>query len=106
MKVRYYPETDSLYIKLKSTASVESYEVCDGLVIDLDNSGAAVGLEIEHLSYFTMNSGAEVGLEIHRREPTDDGPVAAFGVDLEILRNFVEGLAIQETVGNLARQPA
>ena len=106
MKVRYYPETDSLYIELKGAASVESYEVCDGLVVDLDNGGVAVGLEIEHLSYFTMNSGAEVGLEIHRRDPTDAMSVSAFGVDLEKLRNFVEGLAIQETVGDLARQPA
>lgn len=107
MKVRYYPETDSLYIELKDVASVESYEVCDGLVVDLDSGGAAVGLEIEHLSYFTMNSGAEVGLEIQRRNQADDDvSVAAFGVDLEILRNFVEGLAIQETVNDLARQLA
>ena len=104
MKVNYYPETDSLYVELKNSASVESYELCDGLVVDLDDSGAAVGLEIEHLSYFTVNSGAEIGLEIQRRDQTDDASVAAFGVDLEILRNFVEGLAIQETVDNLARQ--
>ncbi len=106
MKVNYYPETDSLYIELKNSASVESYELCDGLVVDLDDSGAAVGLEIEDLAFFTMSAGAEVGLEIHRRDPTDDGSVAAFGVDLDILRNFVEGLAIQETVDNLALQLA
>lgn len=106
MKVHYYPETDSLYIELKDVASVESHEVCDGLVVDLGSDGAAVGLEIEHLSYFTMNSGAEVGLEIHRRDPTDDEAIAAFGVDLEILRSFVESLGIQETVDDLARQLA
>ena len=106
MKVRYYPETDSLYIELKGATSAESYEVRDGLVVDLDNGGVAVGLEIEHLSYFTMNSGTEVGLEIHRGDPTDDASVAAFGVDLEMLHNFVEGLAIQETVDDLIRQPA
>ena len=106
MKVRYYPETDSLYIELKDAASVESYEVCDGLVVDLDNGGSAVGLEIEHLSHFTMNSGAEVGLDIQRRDSTDDVPVAAFGVDLEILRSFVEGLSIPGTADDLARQLA
>lgn len=106
MKVRYYPETDSLYIELKGAASAESYEVCDGLVVDLDNGGVAVGLEIEHLSHFTMNSGTEVGLEINRRDPTDDASIAAFGVDLEMLHNFVAGLAIQETVDDLIRQPA
>ena len=96
MKVRYYPETDSLYIELKDVASVESYEVSDGLVVDIDKGGAAVGLEIEHLSYFTTNSGADLGLEIHRRDVADSMSVAAFGVDLEVLRNFVDGLAIQE----------
>ena len=106
MKVRYYPETDSLYIDLKDAVSVESYEICDGLVVDLDGNGVAAGLEIEHLSYFTMKSGAEVGLEIHRRSDLDHGSVDAFGIDLEILRNFVDGLAIQETVDDLARQPA
>lgn len=106
MKVRYYPETDSLYIKLNGAASVESYEICDGLVVDLDNSGVAIGLEIEHLSYFTMSAGAEVGLEIYRRRDCDDGSVVAFGIDLEALRSFVDGLAIQATVDSLARQPA
>ena len=106
MKVRYYPETDSLYIELEDAASVESYEVCDGLVVDLDDRGVAVGLEVEHLSYFTKNSGAEVGLEIHHRNPRDAVSIAAFGVDLDILRNFVEGLAIREVVEDLARQPA
>ena len=106
MKLHYYPETDSLYIKLKGAASVESYEIRDGLVVDLDSSGLAVGLEIEHLSYFTRNSEAEVGLEIHRREDSDHGTVAAFGVDLEMLCNFVDGLTIQEPVDHLARQPA
>ena len=106
MKVNYYPETDSLYIELKSSASVESYELCDGLVVDLDDSGVAVGLEIEHLSFFTMSAGADVGLEIHRRDPTDDGSVSAFGVDLEALRCFVDSPAIQESVGGSARQSA
>ena len=107
MKVHYYPETDSLYIELKGTASARSYEVCDGLVVDLDNGGAAVGgWKIEHLSFFTMNSGAEVGLEIHRHGSTDASSIAAFGVDLEILRSFVESLGIRETVDDLARQLA
>ena len=107
MEIRYYPETDSLYIELlKGATSVKSYEVCDGLVVDIDSSGVAVGLEIEHLSHFTMNSGAEVGLDIQRRDSTDDAAVAAFGVDLEIVRNFVEGLSIPGTADHLTRRPA
>ena len=106
MKVRYYPETDSLYIELKDNASVESYEVSNGLVVDIDNGGVAVGLEIEHLSYFTMNSGAELGLEIQRHDPTNGTAVAVFSVDFEVLRDFVEGLEIQVTVDGLVRQLA
>ena len=106
MKMRYYPETDSLYLELHGAPSVESYEVRDGLVVDLDNDGAAVGVEIEHLSYFAMGSDTEIGLEIHRESDGHNGAVVAFGVDLELLRDFVDGLAIQETVDDLARQPA
>ena len=107
MKLHYYPETDSLYIKLlKNAASVESYEVRDGLVVDLDSKGMAVGLEMEHFSYFIANSGADVGLEIQRRPDCDDGSAVAFSVDLEALHNFVDGLEIQETVNDLASQPA
>ena len=106
MKVNYYPETDSLYIELKCSVGVESYEHCDGLVVDLDDSGVAVGLEMEHLSFFAMSAGAEVGLEIHRRDPTDDGYVSEFGVDVEALRCFVDSLALQESVGGSARQSA
>jgi len=107
MKLQYYPETDSLYIQLlKSAASVESYEVRDGLVVDLDDSGVAVGLEMEHLSYFIANSGADIGLEIQRRPDCDNGSAVAFSVDFEALHSFVDGLAIQETVDDLLRQPA
>ena len=106
MKARYYPETDSLYIELKEDVSVESYEISDGLVVDVDNVGAVLGLEIEHLSCFTTNSGAQLGLEIHRRNPADNTSVTAFGVDFEVLRDFVEGLAIQERVDDLAGQLA
>ena len=47
MKLKYYPETDTLYIELKETPSVESEEIADGVVLDYDNSGEIVGIEIE-----------------------------------------------------------
>jgi len=46
----YYPETDSLYIELKSTPGAETREVVDGLVVDLDEKGDVVGFDIDHAS--------------------------------------------------------
>jgi uncharacterized protein YuzE len=47
MKLHYYPETDSLYIELKSTPGTETREVTDGLVVDLDERGEVVGFDID-----------------------------------------------------------
>jgi uncharacterized protein YuzE len=47
MKLHYYPETDSLYIELKSTPGSETREVADGLVVDLDEQGEVVGFDID-----------------------------------------------------------
>jgi uncharacterized protein YuzE len=50
MKLHYYPETDSLYIELKSTPGIEAREIVEGLVVDLDAKGEVVGLDIDHAS--------------------------------------------------------
>jgi uncharacterized protein YuzE len=50
MKLHYYPETDSLYIELKSTPGAETREIVEGLVVDLDANGDVVGLDIDHAS--------------------------------------------------------
>jgi len=50
MKLHYYPETDSLYIDLSSKPSVDSREVADGVVMDLDEQGNIVGIDIQHAS--------------------------------------------------------
>jgi uncharacterized protein YuzE len=50
MKLHYYPETDSLYIDLNSRPSVDSREVTDGLVVDFDEQGNVVGIDIDHAS--------------------------------------------------------
>ena len=50
MKVFYYPETDTFYIELKDTPSVESEEIADGVVVEYDENGEVVGIEIEHAS--------------------------------------------------------
>jgi uncharacterized protein YuzE len=50
MKLHYYPETDSLYIELKSTPGVEARQIVEGLVVDLDAQGDVVGFDIDHAS--------------------------------------------------------
>src|SRR5262249_46303583 len=50
MKLHYYPETDSLYIELKSGPGAESREIVEGLVVDLDARGEVVGFDIDHAS--------------------------------------------------------
>jgi len=50
MKLHYYPETDSLYIDLAARPSVDSQEIGDGLVVDYDENGKIVGLDIQDAS--------------------------------------------------------
>jgi uncharacterized protein YuzE len=50
MKLHYYPETDSLYIELKSAPGTEAREIVEGLVVDLDAKGEVVGFDIDHAS--------------------------------------------------------
>lgn len=50
MKLHYYPETDSLYIELKPGAGVETKEIADGLLVDLDAAGEVVGFDLESAS--------------------------------------------------------
>jgi len=50
MKLHYYPETDSLYIELKSSPGVEMREIVEGLVVDLDAKGDVVDFDIDHAS--------------------------------------------------------
>ncbi len=50
MKLNYYPETDSLYIDLSEKTSVESKEISEGIVLDYDEVGNLVGIDIDNAS--------------------------------------------------------
>ena len=50
MKLHYYPDTDSLYIDLSSRPSADSREVARGVVLDFDEEGNLVGIDIDHTS--------------------------------------------------------
>lgn len=49
-RVNYHPETDSLYIDLSEATSVESREVSEGVVLDYDETGNLVGIDIDNAS--------------------------------------------------------
>ena len=50
MRLSYDPETDSLYIHLTENPSKDSDEVADGVVLDFDESGGLVGIDVQHAS--------------------------------------------------------
>lgn len=50
MKLKYYPDTDSLYIDLSEKPSTESREVSEGVVLDYDKQGNLVGIDIDNAS--------------------------------------------------------
>ena len=56
MKLKYYKETDSLYIDLSENTSIESKEVSEGIVLDYDANGNLVGIDID-------NATSKVALE-------------------------------------------
>lgn len=50
MKLHYYPETDSLYIELRTEPGTETREVAAGLNVDLNAAGEVVGFDIDAAS--------------------------------------------------------
>ena len=64
MKVDYFPDTDTLYIGLTEVPSTESEEVAPGVVIDLDENGSIVGIEIDPASSVTNAKLLETNLPV------------------------------------------
>jgi uncharacterized protein YuzE len=50
MKFHYYPETDSLYISLIDRPGFDAQEVAPGIVLDFDQSGRVIGIDIDRAS--------------------------------------------------------
>ena len=46
MRIRYSPDVDALYISLRDVDISESDEISNGVVVDYDNDGNIVGIEI------------------------------------------------------------
>lgn len=50
MTLNYHADTDSLYIDLSETPGAESREISDGVVLDYDDAGNLIGIDIDHAS--------------------------------------------------------
>jgi uncharacterized protein YuzE len=50
VKLNYYPDSDSLYIDFSARPSAESREVSEGVVLDYDENGDPVGIDIDNAS--------------------------------------------------------
>lgn len=60
MRIKYYKDTDSLYIDLSEKSSKESLEVTPGIVIDFDENNNIVGIDIDRASQILNLSQFEV----------------------------------------------
>jgi uncharacterized protein YuzE len=50
MRIEYFPETDTLSIDLTGTPGLDTREIAEGLVIDLDADGRPVAIDIDQAS--------------------------------------------------------
>lgn len=50
MKLHYYADTDSLYIELRDRPGADVREVGEGIVVDVDEDGSPVGIDIDGAS--------------------------------------------------------
>lgn len=50
MRLSYHRETDSLYIHLSDRPGADASEVAEGVVLDFDEAGALVGIDVQHAS--------------------------------------------------------
>jgi uncharacterized protein YuzE len=51
MKINYYPETDSFYIRFSDQESAESLEISEGVVVNYDETGKLVGMNIDNATH-------------------------------------------------------
>ena len=56
MKLKVDHEADALYLSLSEAPAAESEEVAPGIIVDYDEQGHAVGIEMLHLSKRAKNA--------------------------------------------------
>lgn len=51
MKIRYFEDTDTLYIELKAGAVAETRDLDENTLVDVDGSGQMLAITIEHAQH-------------------------------------------------------
>ena len=64
MKIRYFPDTDTLYIALAERNRSSSEAISDNLIVDFDAQGRPVGVTLEHYSLISDSIAIETLLPI------------------------------------------
>lgn len=77
MRITYDPESDALYIELRSGQAEDSVDLEDGVTADLDGDGHVIGVEIldaeERLGAEALSTVAIEHLPFTPREPAAAG---------------------------------
>ncbi|MBE9242374.1 DUF2283 domain-containing protein [Synechocystis salina] len=63
MKLTVNKDDDALYLRLDDSKIVESEEIKDGIILDYNEAGQVVGIEILYLSQKTSNPLQQILLE-------------------------------------------
>ena len=50
MKMNYYDDTDTLYIEFKESDVVETKDLDENTLLDLDKNGQIISITVEHAS--------------------------------------------------------
>ncbi|HHJ39705.1 MAG: hypothetical protein AXA67_00690 [Methylothermaceae bacteria B42] len=50
MKLKYFPDTDTLYIEFSDTEIVETKDLDENTILDLDAGGNICAITVEHAS--------------------------------------------------------
>lgn len=73
MRVSYFPETDSMWVKLDPDAEYdESEEIAPGTVLDFDKNGNLIAIEI----YKDASSKVDLSVLATRGIPTESKPAS------------------------------
>ncbi|MGV8059899.1 MAG: DUF2283 domain-containing protein [Smithellaceae bacterium] len=64
MKIEYNDTADAIYVSFKEAFVVKSKEIEEGVVVDLDENGHLIGIEILDVSHrYTLADIANVNIE-------------------------------------------
>jgi uncharacterized protein YuzE len=50
MRIRYFQDTDTLYIEFKADAVAETRDLDENTLLDVDKNGRILGITVEHAS--------------------------------------------------------